>query len=161
MTAFYAATFIRQRGELFTCLEDYHAENPNIFHHYEMLDFLKRTFVKKGAWRSSSGKRLDFGKFTSKKVAELMIEGLGFVDELGIEGEMPMYLRLLPLMKKGLFSWDIAEKLINDNQIQAVVSRQDPLFKSRLDLLGKKCAKSLLLFINHANEAVPMRMFTV
>jgi hypothetical protein len=152
MTAYYAATIIRQHGDLFTCIEDYHAENPNIFHHHEMLDFLKRTFATKGAWQNSDGKRLDFGKYTSKQVAKMLIDGLGTVEELGIEGEMPVYMHLIPLQKKGGFPKAVAEKMIDDLQMQAVISHNDPAFKEWVKQIGKKCAKTLLLYTNYANE---------
>lgn len=161
MTAYYAATFIRQHGELFACIEDYHAENPNIFHHHEMLDYLNRTFTTKGAWKNPDGKRLDFGKYTSKQVAQMMIDGLGTVEELGIEGEMPVYLRLIPLEEKGGFPKSVAEKMIDDLQMQAVISHNDPIFKERVERIGKKCTKTLLLYTNHDNKTGAMRLFQV
>jgi len=161
MTAYYAATLIRQNGEIFACTEDYHAENPNIFHHREMLDHLNRTFATKGAWQNADGKRLDFGKYTSKHVAQMMIDGLGNVEELGIEGEMPVYMRLIPLQEKGGFPQSAAEKLIDDLQMQAVISHNDPVFKERVEQIGKKCAKTLLLYTNHDNETRGMRLFQV
>ena len=161
MTAYYAATFIRQNGELFACTEDYDAENPNIFHLQEMLDFLQRTFLTKGAWRSTSGKRLNFGRYSSKKVAEMMIDGLGDVEELGIEGDMPVYMRVLPLASKGGFPDSVAEQFVEDNKIQAVISHHDPLFKGYLNLIGKKCKKSVLLYTNRDNKTVLMRLFQV
>ncbi len=161
MTAYCAATIIRQHGEFFACLEDYHAENPNIFHHHEMLDYLQRTFATKGAWKNPDGKRLDFGKYTSKQVAKMMIDGLGTVEELGIEGEMPVYMRLIPLQKKGGFPKAVAEKMIDDLQMQAVISHSDPAFEEWGKQIGKKCAKTLLLYTNHDNETRGMRHFQV
>lgn len=159
MTAFYAATILHQNGEVFACREDYHAENPNIFHHHEMLEYLKRTFITKGAWCNPKGKRLDFGKYTSNQVAKMMIDGLGFVEELGIEAQMPVYMRLIPLQQKGGFPEAAAEKLIDDLQIQAIISHNDPLFKKKVDTIGQKCAKTLLLYANHSNETRGMRLF--
>jgi hypothetical protein len=161
MTAYYAATFIRQRGELFACTEDYCAENPNIFHHHEMLDYLNRTFTTKSAWKNPHGKRLDFGKYTSKQVAQMMIDGLGTVEELGIEGDMPVYMRLIPLEEKGGFPKSVAEKMIDDLQMQAVISHNDPIFKERVERIGKKCAKTLLLYTTHDNELRGLRLFKV
>ena len=160
MSAYYAFTIIRQHGELFSCDEDYDAENPNIFRHHEMLDFLKRTLGTKGAWRSKSGKSLDFGKYTSKQVAKMMIDGHGAIGELGIDGDMPVYMRMLPLMERGKFPQSIAEKLIADWSIQAVVSHREPLFKEKLEPIGNKCSKTLVLYVNKANEAIPARLFT-
>jgi hypothetical protein len=161
MTAYYAATLIRQNGEIFACTEDYHAENPNIFHHHEMLDHLNRTFATKGAWQNADGKRLDFGRYTSKQVAQMMIDGLGKVEELGIEGEMPVYMRLIPLQEKGGLTQSMAEKLIDCNGIQAVVSHRDPVFQEREQAIGLKCATSLLLYANYDNELNGMRLFQV
>jgi hypothetical protein len=161
MPAYYAFTIIRQHGEIFGCNEDYHAENPNIFHHHEMFNFLNHTLKTKGAWRSKSGRRLDFGKYTSKQVAKMMIDGLGAIDELGIDGDMPVYMRMLPLMEKGKFPQSIAEKLIANWSIQAVVSHRDPLFKKKLDSIGDKCAKTLVLYTNKENKALTARLFAV
>lgn len=161
MTAYYAFTIIRQHGELFGCGEDYYAENPTIFHHHEMLDFLNRTLRIRGAWRSKSGRSLDLGKYTSKQVAKMMIDGHGVIDELGIDGDMPVYMRMLPLMEKGRFSQSIAEKLIDDWEIQAVVSHRDPLFQEKLETIGAKCTKTLLLYTDKNNNATSARMFTV
>lgn len=157
MTAYYACTFIRQNGELFVCNEDYHAENPNIFRHHEMYAFLKHSFITKGAWQSASGKRLDFGTHTSKKVAEMMIDGLGNVDELGIEGEMPCYMKVQPFMKKGGLPKEFAEKFVLEKRIQAVVSPRDPLHKEKLRAIGRSCAKTLLLFTTQDNETKHIR----
>ena len=161
MTAYYAATLIRQNGEIFACAEDYHAENPNIFHHREMLDHLNRTFATKGAWQNADGKRLDFGKYTSKQVAQMMINGLGNVEELGIEGEMPIYMRLIPLKEKGGFTQSMAEQLIDQNNIQAVISHRDPIFQEKERAIGRKCAKSLLIYTNYDNKLSGMRLFQV
>ena len=161
MTAYCAATILYQHGNFFACLEDYHADNPNIFHHHEMFDFLKRTFIAKGAWKNPDGKRLDFGKYTSKQVAQMMIDGLGFVEDLGIEAQMPVYMRLAPLQDKGGFPSSVAEKLINDQQIQAIISHRDPLFKERVYQIGRKSAKTLLLYTNHQNETCEYRFFNI
>jgi len=161
MTAYYAATLIRQNGETFACTEDYHAENPNIFHHHEMLAHLNRTFVTKGAWQNADGKRLDFGKYTSKKVAQMMIDGLGDVEELGIECEMPVYMRLIPLQEKGGFTQSMAEQLIHQQSIQAVISHRDPIFQEKVHAIGRKCTKSLLLYTNYDNKLSGMRLFQV
>jgi len=158
MTAYYAATLIRQNGEIFACTEDYHAENPNIFHHHEMLDHLNRTFATKGAWKNPDGKRLDFGKYTSKQVAQMMIDGLGVVEELGIEGEMPVYMRLIPLQEQGGFTQSMAEQLIHQQSIQAVISHRDPIFQEKVRAIGRKCANTLLLYTNHDNETRGMRL---
>ena len=91
----------------------------------------------------------------------MMIDGLGAIDELGIDGDMPVYMRMLPLMEKGKFPQSIAEKLIANWSIQAVVSHRDPLFKKKLDSIGNKCAKTLVLYTNKENKALTARLFAV
>ena len=91
----------------------------------------------------------------------MMIDGLGFVENLGIEAHMPVYMRLTPLQDKGRFPSSVAEKLINDQQIQAIISHRDPLFKERVYQTGRKSAKTLLLYTNHQNEICEYRFFNM
>jgi len=158
MPAYYATTFIRQHGQVFICTEDYHAEDPNYFFYHEMLEFLNRTFVTKGAWKCENGGRLDFGNYTSKQVSEMMIKGLGIVEELGIEGEMPVYMRLQTLMSKGGLTQNAAEKFIEDTQMQAIVSHRDPIYKEKTKAFGKQCAKQVTIYTNREGMTVPIRM---
>jgi len=158
MTAYYAATFIRQYGELFICTEDYQAADPNYFHHHEMLEYLKRTFTNKDAWKCEQGKCLEFGKYPSKKVAEMIIEGLGTVEELGIEAEMPVYLRLPTLMNKCDLPQKAAEKFIKDSKMQAIVSHRDPSYCEKIQAMGKEYAKQMVMYTNHYNKIRLMRL---